>query len=207
MISNLSRLIPSMIDSPTLEDQIVIALRRITRAIDLRSRVLLQFHGLTAPQLAVLRAIGQQKIGELNPEETGTVTPGEIARAVHLGQPTVTGILDRLAQRKLIERRRGDRDKRSQSITLSPAGQKVLKEAPSPLQETFRQELSQLREWERTQILATLQRIADMMQSQTGVAEALITRPCLGEEPAISVEADVSLSADPSWMEVPQALH
>ena len=36
----------------SLEDQVLVALRRITRAIDLHSRELMQEIGLTAPQLA-----------------------------------------------------------------------------------------------------------------------------------------------------------
>ena len=46
-----------MSGSVTLEDKIIAALRRISRAIDLHSRLLWQKRGLTAPQLATLRAI------------------------------------------------------------------------------------------------------------------------------------------------------
>ena len=41
----------------SVEDQVIVALRRITRAIDLHSRGLMQQFGLTAPQLASLQAI------------------------------------------------------------------------------------------------------------------------------------------------------
>jgi DNA-binding MarR family transcriptional regulator len=195
-----------MSDSLRLEDQIVIALRRITRAIDLRSRDLLQFHGLTAPQLAVLQAIGQPSVGGLSTGVEASATPGEIARRVHLGQPTVTGILDRLGQRGLIARARGDRDKRSQNISLSEAGRKLLQEAPSPLQDTFRQELSRLPEWERTQILATLQRIADMMQRPSGETQIFITASPLAEQAESSAEAGGTPSVNSSWTEVPRTL-
>ena len=73
----------------TLQDQILMALRRITRAIDLRSRTLLQDYGLTAPQLATLNTVTK-----LQP-----VSVGEIAKQIHLGKPTVTGILNRLERR------------------------------------------------------------------------------------------------------------
>ena len=36
----------------SIEDQVLVAMRRITRAIDLHSRGLMQAIGLTAPQLA-----------------------------------------------------------------------------------------------------------------------------------------------------------
>ena len=39
----------------SLEDQVIVALRRISRAIDLHSHFLVQRYGMTAPQLAALR--------------------------------------------------------------------------------------------------------------------------------------------------------
>ena len=154
-------------NSLTLEDQILVALRRITRAIDLRSRMLLQDYGLTAPQLTALHAISR-----LQP-----VTASVLAKEIHLGQPTVTGIVTRLERRGLIERTRGERDRRSVSITLTEEGERVLRDAPSLLQDQFLQRLGDLKEWERTQILATLQRIADMMD-----AGAIEAAPVLSSE-------------------------
>lgn len=139
----------------SLEDQIVQALRRITRAIDLRSRALMQRHGLTAPQLGALRAIGQ-----LEP-----VPAGEVARALHLGQPTVTGILNRLERQGLIGRARGQRDRRHVEVRLTPEGRRVLDSAPSLLEAAFQRRLSELKQWQQTQILATLQQLADMMDA------------------------------------------
>jgi DNA-binding MarR family transcriptional regulator len=151
----------------SLEDQILVALRRITRAIDLRSRTLLQDYGLTAPQLVSLQAISR-----LQPAKAG-----EIAKEIHLGQPTVTGILTRLEHQGLIQRTRAERDRRSVDVTLTDDGERVLRDAPSPLQDQFLQKLAELKEWERTQILATLQRIADMMD-----AGAIEAAPVLSSE-------------------------
>jgi DNA-binding MarR family transcriptional regulator len=149
----------------TLQDQILVALRRITRAIDLRSRTLLQDYGLTAPQLATLNTIARLK----------SVTVGDIAKEIHLGKPTVTGILNRLERRRLIQRTRGDQDRRSVVVSLTPEGEQVLSTAPSLLQDEFQQELDKLKEWERTQILATLQRIADMMDASGIEAAPVLT--------------------------------
>ena len=129
------------------------ALRRITRAMDLRSRMLLHQHGLTAPQLSALLAISR-----LQP-----VTAGEVARDIHLGHSTVTGILDRLERRGWIGRARGDRDRRSVSLCLTPEGERFLSGAPHLLQSGFQEKLAALPQWERTQILAMLQRVANMM--------------------------------------------
>jgi DNA-binding MarR family transcriptional regulator len=165
----------------TLEDQIVVALRRITRAIDLRSRLLLQDHGLTAPQLTALQAIAR-----LEPVAAGT-----IADRIHLARPTVTGILDRLEKRGLINRVRGQRDRRSVEISLSDEGRAVLDRAPSLLQDQFRDKLLRLPEWERTQILATLQRIADMMD-----ATKIEAAPVLSSELADASVAHIPLHVE-----------
>jgi DNA-binding MarR family transcriptional regulator len=133
-----------------LEDQVIVALRRITRAIDLHSRGLMQQVGLTAPQLAALQAIGR-----LQP-----ITAGALAKSIHLSQATLTGILTRLETRALVSRTLSSSDRRTVVVELAEEGRAVLESAPSLLQDRFRRELLKLQEWERTQMLATLQRIA-----------------------------------------------
>lgn len=144
-----------------LEGDVLVALRRIMRAFDLRSRSLMLDFGLTGPQLAALQAAAQK----------GTVTAGGIAREIHVGQPTVTGILDRLERRGLVERVRGQQDRRKLDVRVTEEGRRVLQRAPSLFQDQFCQRLRQLAEWERTQMLATLQRIAAMMESSDGTEE------------------------------------
>jgi DNA-binding MarR family transcriptional regulator len=162
--------------SLSLEDQVIAALRRITRAIDLHSRLLLKKSGLTSPQLAALHAI----------RRLGPVTVGVVAREIHLGHATVTGILTRIEERGLVVRTRGSNDRRSVLVELTDEGRNILREAPSPLQECFHRELSRLHEWERTMILATLQRIASMMD-----AEGIEAAPVLVSGMAGAPEEDV----------------
>jgi len=141
----------------TIEDRIVAAIRRIIRAVDLHSRRLVEEHGLTGPQLAVLREV----------ERFGTVSLSVLARAVHLSQPTVTGIVDRLERRGFVARTRDSRDRRAVNLAVTPAGGDLLHRAPSLLQDRFRRELAKLRDWEQNQTLATLQRIAEMMEAES----------------------------------------
>lgn len=165
-----------MSQSLSLEQQVIAALRRITRAIDLHSRHLLKQCGLTSPQLAALQAV----------ERLQPITVGTVAQEIHLGQATVTGILRRLEDRGFIIRNRGDQDRRSVLVTLTGEGREILQKSPSPLQERFHTELAKLQEWEQTQILATLQRIAMMMGA--GDIEAA---PLLMPGTANSPEGDV----------------
>jgi len=139
------------------EDQIVAAIRRIIRAVDLHSRHLVDEYGLTGPQLATLREVAR----------LGKASIGAVARAAHVSQPTVTGILDRLERRGLVERSRDGADRRTVNVTATAAGDEILARAPSLLQDRFHRELGRLQEWERTMTLATLQRIAEMMEVQS----------------------------------------
>ncbi len=139
-----------------LEDQVIVALRRITRAIDLHSRGLMHDIGLTAPQLAALQTIARMQ----------PITVGALARSIHLSQATLTGILSRLESRQLVSRSRRGEDKRTVVVELTAEGQAMLKNAPSLLQDRFRRELLMLQEWEQTQMLSTLQRIASMMDAE-----------------------------------------
>ena len=97
------------------------ALRRITRAIDLHSRGLLQQVGLTAPQLAALQAV----------ERLQPITAGALAKSVHLSPAIVTGILTRLESRGLVSRLRSENDRRTVVVEWTEQGQEILESAPS----------------------------------------------------------------------------
>jgi len=161
----------------SLEDQVIVALRRITRAIDLHSRELMKLVGLTSPQLAAL-----QSIGRLQP-----ITVGALAKSIHLSQATLTGILTRMEASTLVSRARSDSDRRIVVVELTEKGRAVLESAPALLRDRFRYELLKLQEWEQTQILATLQRIAAMMD-----AEKIDASPLLAAGSATATLEEVS---------------
>lgn len=165
-------------DRLDVEDRIVAAIRRVIRAVDLHSRRLQEEHGLTGPQLAVLK----------HAAELGPVSAGRLAQAVHLSQATVTGILTRLEQRGLLARTRGMADRRTVEVNVTESGRMLLGSTPSLLQERFRRHLTRLEEWERLLILATLQKVASMMEAgDLDASPHLISGPVTGgtgSEPA-----------------------
>lgn len=140
-----------------LGDDILAALRRIIRAVDLQSRQLVRSHGLTGPQALLLKEVIL----------AGELTVGQLADRVSLSQATVTDILLRLEKRGLIERQRSSEDKRRVLVHITVAGRRLMKRSLPLLQEAFLDKLNQLQEWEQTQLLASLQRLADMMNAQT----------------------------------------
>lgn len=151
-------------ESP-VEDRVLRSLRRIVRAIDLYSRELESQFGLTGPQLVCLRVIAQ----------AGPLQPSELARRVDLSQGTVSGIIDRLARRQYVSRRRGTKDRRRVTLSILPAGKDLLADAPSPLQTRFAARLAALPN-ENQQIIATmLEQIVRMMDAEDLAAAPVLT--------------------------------
>lgn len=136
-------------------DQVIVALRRVIRAVDLHSRTLVESHGLTGPQALILKAL-----------KNNSLSAGELATQVSLSQGTVTDILNRLEKRGLINRRRDTEDRRRVLVKTTEAAQSLLEQSPPLLQESFAQRFGDLHDWEQTQLLASLQRIAAMMDAE-----------------------------------------
>jgi DNA-binding MarR family transcriptional regulator len=181
-----------------IEEDILRSLRRISRAIDLHSRKLANTFGLTGPQLVCLRAIGQL--------EWTTLT--SLSREVSLSQGTVTGIIDRLAARQLITRKRNPKDRRQVTVELTDAGRALVDQAPSPLQEVFVQRLAELAVGEQNAIRDTLNRVVQMMDSETIEAAPVLSTSSVAQsseevrdvleagESSVAVAAEVTPAID-----------
>ncbi|GAB3489036.1 MarR family winged helix-turn-helix transcriptional regulator [Marinomonas epiphytica] len=143
---------------------VLVHLRRIIRATDLQSKRVVKACGLTIPQIMVLRSI----------EELGDVTVRRISDSVSLSQATVTTILNRLEDRKFVERVKAQKDKRIVNARLTEVGRTILDTAPPLMHEKFISEFESLAEWEQTQMLSSLQRIAMMMDAESIDAAPLL---------------------------------
>ena len=108
-------------------DEILVALRRIIRAVDIRSRQLERETGLTAPQLVILQALARG----------GTMTLKALSSAVSLSPPTLTAILDRVERAGLVTRRRCPTDRRAVLAELTQTGHAAVDQAPELLQSGF----------------------------------------------------------------------
>ncbi|TVQ36648.1 MAG: MarR family transcriptional regulator [Spirochaetaceae bacterium] len=136
-------------------DEVLATLRRIIRALDLHSKQLSKTVGLTGPQLVVLREIGA----------TPDLSVGELARRVSLSQATVTSIIDRLEAKQLAQRLRSREDKRRVTLHVTAPGRQILDANPSFFQEEFVRRFEQLADWEKTQVLSSLQRLSEMLNA------------------------------------------
>jgi DNA-binding MarR family transcriptional regulator len=135
---------------------ILVALRRVIRAIDQHSRKLVQSHGLTGPQALLLTEIVRN----------GSLTGSELAKRASLSQATVTDIVKRLEMRGFLERTRDTTDKRKLMLRATGEGESLVRQSVPLLQERFQARLAELHDWEQTQLLSSLQRIAEMMDAE-----------------------------------------
>lgn len=133
----------------------LVALRRILRATETSARTLTRVTGLTTPQLMVLEVL----------RETGEATPKTIAQRVGVAQATATALIEKLEHRGLLRRRRGQTDRRQFWLSLTESGQTAVDAAPDPLQVRFAARFESLPDWEQAMLVASLERVASLMEA------------------------------------------
>jgi DNA-binding MarR family transcriptional regulator len=147
-----------MIESSTsaLKDQereVLIALRRIIRATDFSSKEMGEATGLATSQVLVLQLL----------QTEGALTAGRLANDLLFSKSTITALLDGLEAHGLIQRQRDERDRRSVIVSLTEQGRKVLAAAPTPLQARLIEQFRELPDWEKSALLAALQRVCHLL--------------------------------------------
>jgi len=144
--------------------ELLIALRKVIRAIDLHSKHLSKTSGLTSPQLLIMLEI----------DKDSGMNSSQVAKNVNLSAATVTNILDRLVNKHLVSRVRNTQDKRKVSLYLTEDGKAILLKAPQALQEHFIENFSNIAEWEQSQLLSSMERLAEMMDANEIDASPLL---------------------------------
>jgi DNA-binding MarR family transcriptional regulator len=129
------------------------ALRRIMRRTELDGRQLVAATGLTPSQFLVLQEI----------ERRDEATPSAVAARLKFGLATITSLVDRLVAAGLVTRRRGERDKRQMLLAITDAGRALLRRAPDLLQSRLGARFTQLPAWEQAMILASLERLGELL--------------------------------------------
>lgn len=153
--------------------EVLIALRKIIQAIDLHSRNLSKKYGLTGPQLVILQEIASKS----------QISVTELGRAISLSQGTVTDILSRLEKKGLIFKKKSENDKRRIELYITDDCERLLEQAPPPLQETFLEQFDAISDWEQMMILSSLQRLVEMME-----AKKIDASPILASGPITNVQ-------------------
>ncbi len=143
----------------------LIALRRILRATELYGKELANAAKLTAAQFRALQIVG----------EIGHATPSDIAARMGVSQATITALVDKLVARGLVTRERSERDRRQTNVTITAEGQATVDEAPDALQQRYVRKFEALEDWEQAQIIASLERVAAMLDAEDIDASPVLT--------------------------------
>lgn len=155
-------------------DNLLISLRKIIRAVDLYSKQLEQKYGLTGPQLLILKTIFQSGGDAANTTN--------IANQTSLSLATVTSIIDRLVDKGYVVREKSTADKRKTMLHITESAKVLIAKNPKVLQEDFIDQFKQLKNWEQSQMIATLERVAEMMHAKSIDAAPVLTNSDIDKE-------------------------
>jgi DNA-binding MarR family transcriptional regulator len=140
----------------TFQDQIkevVYLIQRLYQAKEHYTKELEKKYQVSVPQLHCLMTLYEEE----------PISPSNIAKLMMINSSTVTGIIDRLEQKGLVERSRNYRDRRVINICMTENGKLFIQKAPSPIHQKILDGLKNLSNGEREQIIESLTKISQML--------------------------------------------
>ncbi len=157
--SNNKELASGVVPSPDNRDhtrEVVWLIRRLMQGSYIYNKELNKKYQVSAPQLSSLLAL----------YENGPMPPSQIAKYIMVNSSTVTGIIDRLEQKGLVQRSRISHDRRVITIALTEKGQALAKNAPPPIQKKIVDGLKKLPPHETQKIVEALEKLTYMLDVQ-----------------------------------------
>jgi DNA-binding MarR family transcriptional regulator len=127
--------------------------RKIVRAIHESSRETEKVYGLSAAQLFVLQTLV---------ESPDPLSVGELARRTYTHQSSVSVVVARLVEKKLIIPSTSTEDSRIKELTLSKKGRELLSQPVPTVQENLADAIRQMSETERNQLADGLLLLAQL---------------------------------------------
>jgi len=123
------------------------AIRSIVRALRLNTRSIEAKLGISLAQLFVLQQLADKPADSLN----------ELAERTATHQSSVSVVVRRLVERGLVTRIAASTDRRRVQITLTPAGEELLRDAPSTVQNDLMQGMSRMSPDQRSRLAELLE--------------------------------------------------
>jgi DNA-binding MarR family transcriptional regulator len=134
--------------------EVLDGVRHLVRALRLSHQEALRRVGLSAAQVFVLQSLN----------DGDPLSLGELAKSTATDQSSVSVVVARLVEARLVSRRRSLRDGRRLELSLTPAGRALLRKAPPSLaQESLVQALEDLAPSERRELARLLGRVVVAM--------------------------------------------
>ncbi len=139
-------------------------MRKILRTTELNSKQLMSETGLTPSQLIFMQML----------DEDREQTAGHIAQRMGITQATTTFLLQKLEALGMIQRRKGETDRRQVWLSLTRAGQQALAIAPDGAHAQFHSQFVALQDWEQAMLISSLERVAAMLGNTDEGAAAIV---------------------------------
>jgi len=143
-------------DNDAVIKQIVGAIRRLIRAVSIDSVKMSRQFSLTAPQSGVLRSLSK----------SGPVSSASLSRELCVTPSNITGIIDRLEKKGLVQRARKEGDRRVALIRLTEAGDQLSRSLPDPIEIRLIAGLSALSSKEVKRLDNALKQIIDILDAK-----------------------------------------
>jgi DNA-binding MarR family transcriptional regulator len=138
--------------SDRLEVQAILdGVRHIVQALRESSRLAEQHVGMTAAQLFVLQTLS----------DTAAMSVNELATRTHTHQSSVSAVVARLVDKRLIRRDRSTTDGRSVRLSLTARGREIIGRAPDMPQERLVRGIEKLSATRRRQLSSGLRALAE----------------------------------------------
>lgn len=93
-------------------------------------------------------------------KEHPNITQKRLSQAINVSPPNLAPLLDKLQARALLTRQRNPLDKRSQTLTLTPEGQRTCAKAEKTIAELDLDATAALTEAERVELIRLLQKMS-----------------------------------------------
>lgn len=131
-------------------------LRRIFQALNEQSKQAEKKTGLTGPQLWAILTL----------EKEGALRVTALAEKLFVHPATAVGILNRLEDKGIVQRKRTQRDRRAVDVELTDEGHLVARQAPTVPQGRLASGLATLTPEEIREIGRSLDRIVELLDAQ-----------------------------------------
>jgi MarR family transcriptional regulator, organic hydroperoxide resistance regulator len=135
---------------------IIFFIRKLMQGAEIYNKELNRKYLISSAQLNCLLALF----------ENGPLPPSQIAKHMMVKSSTVTGVVDRLELKGLVERVRNSPDRRVITIQLTRAGEELTANAPPPIQRKIIKGLRNLSKKDIESIVLALSKLTDMLDVQ-----------------------------------------
>lgn len=139
-------------------------MRKILRTTEVNSKMLMRETGLTPSQLIFMQLL----------DDGSEQTAGHVAGRMGITQATATALIHRLESQGMIQRRKGQTDRRQVWLSLTPRGERILAIAPDGAHARFHEQFTALEEWEQLMLIASLERVAKMLGGDEDTTAAVL---------------------------------